>query len=148
MPEPGMPRQTLLAFDYGLRHIGVAIGQRLISSSNPAGVVRARDGVPDWPGIETLVKEWLPDQLLVGLPLNMDGTDSPMSERARKFARQLHGRFNIPVALVDERLTSFAAKQQRREGQKSTDFGRDTVDAEAACIILQDFYQQPDQAAK
>lgn len=72
----------------------------------------------------------------------MDGTESPMCERAQKFARQLNGRFNIAVELVDERLTSFAAKQDRRAFQQSTDFGRDTVDAEAACIILLDYYNR------
>ena len=105
-------------------------------------MIRARDGVPDWLAIEKLLKEWQPDLLLVGLPLNMDGTESPMSARAQKFSRQLAGRFNIAVELIDERLTSFAAKQQRREQQQSTDFGRDTVDAEAACIILQDYYNR------
>ena len=141
-------RQTLVAFDYGLRHIGVAVGQQLIRSSNPAGIVRARDGVPEWVAIEKLLKEWEPDLLLVGLPLNMDGTESPMSARAEKFSRQLHGRFNIPVELVDERLTSFAAKHHRRELQQNTDFGRDTVDAEAACIILQDYYNRSIQPSQ
>ena len=125
-----------------MRHIGAAVGQQLIGSSNPAGVIRARDGVPDWLAIEKLLKEWQPDLLLVGLPLNMDGTESRMSKRAQKFARQLEGRFNIAVELIDERLTSFAAKQQRREQEQSTDFGRDTVDAEAACIILHDYYNR------
>lgn len=134
--------QTLLAFDYGLRHIGVAVGQTLISSSNPAGIVRARDGVPDWNAIAKLIKEWQPQLLLVGLPLNMDGTDSPMSLRARKFSRQLQEKYKVEVELVDERLSSFAAKQVRKETHGSTNFGRDTVDAEAACIILQDYYQR------
>lgn len=125
-----------------MRHIGVAVGQPLISSSNPAGIIRAQDGAPDWSAVEKLLKEWQPGLLLVGLPLNMDGTESPMSARAQKFARQLHGRFNIPVELIDERLTSFAAKQERRESQQNTDFGRNTVDAEAACIILQDYYHR------
>lgn len=141
MPDSRAP-QTVLAFDYGLRHIGTAIGQRLIGSSNPAGVIRARDGVPDWEAVAKLIREWQPDLILVGLPLNMDGTDSPMSDRARKFARQLNGRYGSQVEMIDERLTSFAAKQQRRETQQSVDFGRDTVDAEAACIILQDFYNR------
>ncbi len=137
-----MSALTLLAFDYGLRHIGVAVGQTLISSSNPAGIVRARDGVPDWQHISKLIAEWRPNVLIVGLPLNMDGTDSAMSQRARKFSRQLQERFKISVELVDERLTSFAAKQARKENDRSTDFGNDTVDAEAACIILQDYYRR------
>lgn len=134
--------KTLLAFDYGLRHIGVAVGQSLIASSNPIGVVRARDGAPDWQNITKLIAEWQPNILIVGLPLNMDGTDSAMSQRARKFSRQLQARFKISVALVDERLSSFAAKQTRKEMDRSTNFGSDTVDAEAACIILQDYYRR------
>ena len=134
--------QTLLAFDYGLRHIGVAVGQTLISSSNPAGIVRARDGVPDWNAVAKLIKEWQPQLLLVGLPLNMDGTDSPMSLRARKFSRQLQEKHKVAVEMVDERLSSFAAILARKEAQSSIDFGRDTVDAEAACIILQDYYNR------
>lgn len=141
-PDSLQAIQTLVAFDYGLRHIGTAVGQRMIGSSNPAGTISARDGVPDWQAIEKLLKEWQPDLLLVGLPLNMDGTESPMSARAQKFSRQLAGRFGLAVELVDERLTSFAAKQHRRENQQSTDFGRDTVDQEAACIILQDYYSR------
>lgn len=105
-------------------------------------MIRAKDGVPDWSAIERILREWQPDLLLVGLPLNMDGTESPMSSRAQKFARQLRGRFNIAVEMVDERLTSFAAKQQRRDQQESVDFGRDTVDAEAACIILLDYFNR------
>ena len=142
MPEPVARAETVLAFDFGLRHIGTATGQRLIRSSNPAGIIRAKDGVPDWQAVAKLVQDWQPDLLLVGLPLNMDGTDSPMSARARKFSRQLQGRFNLQVELVDERLTSFAAKQQRREQGDKRDTGRDTVDAEAACLILQDYFNR------
>lgn len=133
---------TLLAFDYGLRHIGVAVGQTLIASSNPIGIVRARDGVPDWNGIAKFISEWQPNVVLVGLPLNMDGSDSAMSLRARKFSRQLQEKYKIAVELVDERLSSFAAKQARKEAQGSINFGRDTVDAEAACILLQDYYRR------
>lgn len=141
MPEQ-LRAQTLLAFDFGLRHIGVAVGQRLIGSSNPVTVLRANNGAPEWPAVIALLKDWQPDRLLVGLPLNMDGSDSPMSQRARKFARQLQERSKIAVELVDERLTSFAAKQQRKATQQSTHFGKDTVDAEAACIILQDYFSR------
>jgi putative Holliday junction resolvase len=140
--ERRSPIKSVIAFDFGLRHIGAAVGQQLIGSSNPVGVIRAKDGAPEWVTIEKLLKEWKPDLLLVGLPLNMDGTESPMSSRAKKFARQLQGRFNIAVEMVDERLTSFAAKQQRRDLQESTNFGRDTVDAEAACIILLDYFNR------
>lgn len=131
-----------MAFDYGLRHIGVAVGQQMIQSANPLAVIKARDGVPDWMAIEKLLREWQPELVLVGLPLNMDNSESAMSEKARKFSRQLEGRFNKKTELVDERLTSFSAKQARRDNGGNTDFGRDTVDAEAACILLLDFYNR------
>lgn len=137
-----MQKQMVLAFDYGLKHIGTAVGQSLIGSANPEIIIRARDGKPDWSQVEKLLREWQPDVIVVGLPLNMDGTDSPMSERARKFSRQLKERARKPVFLIDERLTSFAAKQARRDLDERLDFGRDTVDAEAACIILQDYFNQ------
>lgn len=134
---------TILAFDWGLRHIGVAVGQQLIASSAPAAIVKARDGIPDWDAVDKLVREWQPQLFLVGLPLNMDGTESTLSEPARRFSRRLQARYHREVVLVDERLTSREAKSQRRERQDWRDTGRATVDAEAACIILQDFYQQP-----
>lgn len=137
------PAMTVMAFDYGLRHIGVAVGNQLMMNANPVAVVSARDGAADWLAIEKLLKEWLPVRLVVGLPLNMDGTDSEMSSRASRFSRQLNGRFSIESILLDERLTSFAAKQGRRERGENLDFGRHTVDAEAACLILLDYWRQP-----
>jgi len=134
---------TVMAFDYGLRHIGVAVGNQLMMNANPVAVVSARDGAADWSAVEKLLKEWRPVRLVVGLPLNMDGTESEMSLRASRFSRQLHGRFTIECVLLDERLTSFAAKQSRRERGESMDFGRHTVDAEAACLILLDYWRQP-----
>lgn len=101
--------KTLLAFDYGTRNIGVASGQTLTCSATEQSPLKARDGVPDWQQVEKLLQEWQPDLVLVGLPLNMDGSESELSARARKFANRLHGRFGVKVELVDERLTSFAA---------------------------------------
>ena len=133
---------TILAFDWGLRHIGVALGQQMIRSSTPLAILKAKEGVPDWQSIEKLLQEWQPALLVVGLPLNMDGTDSVSSDHARRFSRRLQGRFNLPITLIDERLTSHAAKQQRREREDYRDPRQQTVDAEAACIILQDYYNQ------
>ncbi len=133
---------TVIAFDYGLRYIGAAIGNQLIASASPLAVVSAKNGAADWLAIEKMLTEWRPQSLVVGLPLNMDGTDSEMSLRARKFARQLNGRFAIECFLQDERLTSYAAKQDRRERGQNLDFGRSTVDAEAACLILLDYWRQ------
>jgi len=105
-----MAAELILAFDYGLRHIGVAVGQTVTGTATPLTTVTARDGRPDWTAIDKLVSEWRPAAVIVGLPLNMDDSESPMSERVRRFARQLGQRMRVPVRLVDERLTSYAAR--------------------------------------
>jgi putative Holliday junction resolvase len=104
------PPVTVLAFDFGLRNIGVATGQAITRTASEIATVRARDGVPDWNTVDALVRQWQPDALLVGLPLNMDDTESEMSTRAKRFARKLRSRYRLTVELVDERLTSFEAR--------------------------------------
>lgn len=129
--------RLLLGFDYGTKQIGVAVGQAITGQARELCVLKAQNGVPDWSQIERLVKEWQPDAMVVGLPLNMDGTPSEMSERAAKFARRLHGRFNLPVHTHDERLTTFEAKghllaQGQRDGYRQR-----PVDALAAALLLE-----------
>ena len=101
---------TILAFDFGLSRIGVATGQSVTRTATALTTVRARRGEPAWTDIDALVREWRPDLLIVGLPLNMDSTESEMSERASAFADVLRQRYSIAVNLVDERLTSFEAR--------------------------------------
>ena len=134
---------TLLAFDFGTLHIGVAVGQTVTSTATPNKEIRARDGVPEWPAIEQLIHEWKPALLLVGLPLNMDDTDNPITTRARRFARQLHGRFHIRTLLIDERLTSVAARERLRSGGIRA--GRDHPDYHgvAAQLIAESWLQAP-----
>jgi putative Holliday junction resolvase len=127
---------AVMAFDYGLRNIGVAVGNRTLNTCEPLTVLRARDGSPDWDAIRRCIAEWQPGTLVVGEPLNMDGSDSDMSARARRFARQLEGRFLLPTELIDERLSSREAKQQARERGHRGDFQQRPVDAEAAALIL------------
>lgn len=105
------PPVTVLAFDFGLRNIGVATGQAITHTASELATVRARDGVPDWNAVDALVRQWRPDALLVGLPLNMDDTESEMSTRAKSFAKKLRSRYRLAVNLVDERLTSFEARR-------------------------------------
>ena len=136
-----------MAFDFGLRQIGVAVGNCLLRSTQPLAVVGAREGVPDWSRLEQLVREWQPDLLLVGDPLNMDGSDSELCQRARKFARRLHGRLGLPIEMVDERLTSFEAKQISREQGHKGDYKRQPVDSQAAELVLQSWLENPAQAA-
>ncbi|MDZ7668450.1 MAG: Holliday junction resolvase RuvX [Gammaproteobacteria bacterium] len=104
-------RGYVLAFDFGLRHIGVASGQTVTGTATPLITLRARHGRPDWAAVAELAASWRPLYLLVGLPLNMDDTESDMSERAREFAAALERHTGIPCLLVDERLTSRAARE-------------------------------------
>ncbi|WP_241488341.1 Holliday junction resolvase RuvX, partial [Winslowiella iniecta] len=105
-----MSAMTMLSFDFGTKSIGVAVGQQLTGTARPLTAIKAQDGIPDWNLIERLLKEWQPDLVVVGLPLNMDGTEQPLTARARKFANRLHGRFGVPVELHDERLSTVEAR--------------------------------------
>ncbi|MDF3013229.1 MAG: Holliday junction resolvase RuvX [Cellvibrio sp.] len=134
--------KTLLAFDYGTKNIGVASGQTITHSANSQTSLKAKDGIPDWTQIDKLLKEWQPDVVLVGLPLNMDGSESELSARARKFANRLHGRFGIKVEMVDERLSSFEAKGEVMERGGSRDYKHNPVDSIAARVILESWMQR------
>lgn len=126
-----------MAFDYGLRQIGVAVGNSLLRSTQPLAVIHAKDGIPDWQALTQLIEEWRPELLVVGDPLNMDGSESELCRRARKFARRLHGRLGLPVEMADERLTSFEAKQISRERGHRGDYKREPIDSQAAELVLQ-----------
>ncbi|PCJ43680.1 MAG: Holliday junction resolvase RuvX [SAR86 cluster bacterium] len=134
---------TALAFDYGTKKIGVATGQSITQTASPLAVLPARDGVPDWSTIEKLVKEWQPDVFIVGMPFNMDGSESNMTVRAQKFSQRLNGRFNIPCYTIDERLSSREAKDIRKNmaaahGKKYNE--RDAIDSIAAQLILESWF--------
>ena len=109
---PERQPETVLAIDFGLRRMGVAAGQSVTGTAGPIDSIAARDGAPDWTELDRLVADWRPDRLVVGLPLNMDGTESGMSGRARRFAGHLEKRYSIPVELTDERLTTREAKRE------------------------------------
>ena len=100
----------VICFDFGLRQIGVATGNTLVETTQPLDVLGAKDGVPDWQALEKLVKEWRPDLLVVGDPLNMDGSESELCLRARKFARRLEGRLGISVETVRAYLKTIRIK--------------------------------------
>jgi len=134
--------RTILAFDFGLSRIGVAVGNSLLGTTTPLPVLRAKEGIPQWPALDALVSEWRPDLLVVGEPLNMDGSASELGARAAKFARRLHGRLGLDVVMVDERLSSFAAKQTSREQGHRGDFRRQPVDSLAAELILQTWFAE------
>lgn len=130
----------VLCFDFGTRQIGIAAGQTLSGTAQPVGVLRARDGQPQWEEVVRLVAEWQPQRLLVGLPLNMDGTESELCARARRFAGRLHARTGKPVTLVDERLSTAEAKSEW-SGRPDR---RGPVDALAAALILRTWLTEPE----
>ena len=117
-----------MAFDFGTTKIGVAVGQQITGTASPVAVVKARDGIPQWLAIDRLVEEWQPKVLVVGLPINMDGTESDMSKAATRFSRRLHGRYGIRIELMDERLSTFEAREFENPDQ---------LDAIAAKLILE-----------
>ncbi len=140
MPEAS---GAILAFDFGLKRIGVAIGTCLapghLAAARPLTTIAAEAGDARFAAIAALIAEWQPQRLLVGRPLNDDGTPHAMTARCERFADQLRGRFRLPVEAVDERYSSVAADAGMRE--RGLDWGqrKARVDAEAALIILNDW---------
>jgi len=133
MPES----RSLMAFDFGDRWIGVAVGQQMLGRGSADARLKARDGIPNWNEIAALVDTWQPDIFLVGLPLNMDDSETELCQRARKFARRLHGRYHRPAEMVDERLTTREAKQDLFDRGETPDYAREGVDRRAAELILE-----------
>lgn len=133
MAEQQIAQGTVLAFDYGSKYLGAAVGQTVTRTATALPHLKMRDGGPPWPEIEALLQQWQPQLVVVGLPLNMDGSESEMSQRARRFANRLHGRFNVAVACQDERLSSFEAKHRlpRQQHQGGA------IDSLAATVILE-----------
>jgi len=121
---------TILAFDFGLKRIGVAIGNTMICQAKPLSVITATANEPKFAAIDSLIKEWGASRIVVGLPSQPDGTEHEMSARCRRFANQVHGRFNLPVELVDERYSSAVIAAKRGE----------VIDDRAAAIILQQYF--------
>ena len=127
--------EVALAFDFGLRRIGVAVGQTITQSANPLPVLLAEKGEPDWQLVVQLIAQWHPTVLIVGLPYKMEGGEQAISFAARKFAQKLKTQFNLPVHLVDERFTTREAKSQlRSSGVKLNDVSTDSF---AAKLILE-----------
>lgn len=137
-----MASRTVIAFDFGTKSIGAAIGQEVTGTARPLASFKAKDGNPDWQLIEKMLKDWLPDLVVVGLPLNMDGTEQPVTAQAKKFANRLHGRFGVQVKLHDERLSTVEAKSGLfdRGGYRALDKG--SVDAASAVVILESWFEQ------
>ena len=140
-PTPSAPAaRTVLSFDFGLRRIGVAVGNTLTGTAEALATVAADDGAPDWRALDRLVADWRPAAIVAGVPYNMAGADARFVTAALRFADELGGRYGIEVHRVDERLTSREAeddlRERRRSGAKRTRVRRGDVDREAARLIL------------
>lgn len=131
---------NFLCFDFGLKRIGVAIGNDLLRQARELAPIKAKDGIPNWQALENILSEWQPTAVVVGLPLNMDGSESELSTRARKFANRVHGRFHLPVHMHDERLSSYEAKGMVLRERGHVDFGDHSVDGLAACLVLESWF--------
>ena len=138
------PAELILAFDFGERRIGVAIGNTGTRTATAVGVLPAR-GTPDWEAVTRCVRQWSPDRAVVGLPYNMDGSETVLTAACRQFAAELSKRYQLPVDLVDERLTSSAAqadlRDARRSGARRRRIRREDIDANAARLILETWLQ-------
>jgi len=132
---------TLLGFDFGTKSIGVATGQMITATAQPLSAIKANDGIPSWDTVEAVIKEWNPDLIVVGLPLNMDGTEQDITKRAKKFGQRLIGRFAANVVFQDERLTTASAKEFifDRGGYKALEKGK--IDSVSAALILESWME-------
>ncbi|HIF9514592.1 TPA: Holliday junction resolvase RuvX [Photobacterium damselae] len=134
--------RTVLAFDYGTKSIGVAIGQEITGTAQPLKALKARDGIPSWEAIEQILKEWLPDLVVVGLPLDMSGHElETITPRAKKFANRLHGRFGYQVELHDERLSTAEARAELFEFGGYRNLSKGNIDSQSAVVILESWFE-------
>lgn len=134
--------RTILGFDFGTKSIGVAVGQEVTGTAAPLEALKARDGIPDWDLIAKLIEHWQPQMAVVGLPLNMDGTEQQLTHLSRKFANRLNGRFGLKVETCDERLTTADAKARLFElgGYKKLEKGK--IDSVSACLIVESWMER------
>jgi putative Holliday junction resolvase len=129
--------QTALAFDFGMKSIGVALGQKITSTASPLAALKAQDGIPNWDVVAKTIGEWQPQVLIVGLPLNMDGTPQDITNNAKKFGRRLAHKYNLPVHFQDERLSTVEAKARLFELGGYKKLSKDKVDSVSACLIYE-----------
>lgn len=130
----------IIAFDFGVKSIGVAIGQKVTETGSPLSAIKAVDGIPNWETLDSIFKEWQPESIIVGYPTNMDGSDQIITARAKKFGKRLYNRFKVPVHGHDERLTTVEAKERLFElgGYKKLSKGK--IDSVSAVLILESWF--------
>ena len=132
-PQNTKPDGVIIGFDFGLRRIGVAIGQTVTQTASPETIVNSKDGKPDWEHISKLFEQWQPVAIVVGLPMRLDGSEQALTQPARKFGQRLNGRYQRPVFYIEEQLSSVEA-EHRGLKQKH-------IDDHAAQILLENWLQ-------
>lgn len=136
---------VVIAFDFGLKRTGVAVGNTITGSATPECTLIGKNEQPDWDGISRLFKEWQPSQIVVGMPVELDGSENPLKKRIERFCNQINGRYNVAVDQENEQFTSIEAaqrlKQVRQTGRKQK-VSKDEVDKIAASIILENWMQK------
>ena len=148
MPDLNLPKsstpQLIMAFDFGTQKMGMAVGSSLIESATPLPLFPMKDGIPNWDNLLKLVKQHQPNVFLVGLPLNMDDSESELSARARKFARRLRHQTNIETWMVDERLTTREARDELDHYQAQGRGKNLSADSLAAALFIESWYRNPE----
>lgn len=140
--KPKDVSRLAMGFDFGMKQIGVAVGQSLTATATPVATLSAKDGIPDWHEIELLIEQWQPTALIVGLPLNMDGTTSESSRRAKKYANRLQDKFRLPTHTIDERLSTIEARNLAKITAKTKGWQKHSLDSIAAAVILETWLAQ------
>ena len=131
-----------LSFDFGTKSIGVAVGQSVAATAKELTPIKAKEGIPNWDEIQQLLVEWTPEIVLVGLPVNMDGSEMEMTRRARKFGKRIEGRYAQKIEFVDERLTTREAKMEAAENGHKGNYAKNPVDSIAARILLESWWRE------
>ncbi|KAF1023295.1 MAG: putative pre-16S rRNA nuclease [Acinetobacter bereziniae] len=143
MPDLNSP-QLIIAFDFGTQKMGMAVGSSLIESATPLALFPMKDGIPNWDELLKIVKQHQPNLFLVGLPLNMDDSESELSTRARKFARRIRHQTNIETLMVDERLTTREARDELEHYQAQGRAKKLAADSIAAALLIESWYRNPE----
>lgn len=135
--------RTVMGFDFGYRRIGVAVGQTITGTARPLSIILAKEGIPtEWHQLDNMIAEWLPNILVVGLPLNMDGTEQDVTQGAKNFATMLAQRYQKPVETFDERLSTREARQRIFESDGYKGLQNKRVDNIAAQIIVESWLME------
>jgi putative Holliday junction resolvase len=139
----GKSLKRIMAFDFGLKNIGIAIGQIVSKTANTFDAIEARNGTPSWKKLDALIKEWDPDLLVIGSPLNMDGTKSEMQKKSHSFGMKLKSRYNKDIEFIDERLSTKEAIQRQQDNEFDVKLSsKITIHGLSAKIILESWFRE------